>query len=169
MKFIENISALLRGKKRVDNDGLAFLPAALEIVETPPSPVGRTVAYVIMSLFILAVTWACLGRIDIVASAKGKIIPSGRTKVIQPLETSVVRAIHVHDGQAVKAGDVVIELDPTMNDADLGHERSDLVASRLEVARLRAVLSEGDPIANFKPPEGASPDLVATQREFLVD
>jgi hemolysin D len=88
--------------------------------------------------------------------------------VVQPLEIGVVRAIHVHDGQAVKAGDVLIELDPTMNDADLGHQRSDLIAAQLEVARLRAVLSDGDPLASFKPPNNASPDLIATQRQFLL-
>ena len=47
----------------------------------------------------LALAWACLGTVDIVATAPGKIIPSGRTKVIQPFETGVVRAIHVRDGQ----------------------------------------------------------------------
>ena len=148
---------------------LEFLPAALEIVETPPSPIGRATAATIAGLFCLALAWACLGSVDIVATAPGRIVPTGRTKVVQPLEIGVVHAIHVHDGQAVKTGDVLIELDPTMNDADLGHQRSDLIATQLEVARLRAVLSEGDPIANFKPPEGATPDLVATQRRFLMD
>ncbi len=80
------------------------MPAALEIVETPPSPTGRWIAYSIMALFAIALAWACLGRVDIIASATGKIIPSGRTKVIQPFETGVVRAIDVHDGQTVKAG-----------------------------------------------------------------
>jgi len=149
---------------------LEFLPAALEIVETPPSPVGRATAATLIGLFCIALAWAYLGYVDIVATAPGKIVPSGRTKVVQPLEIGVVRAIHVHDGQTVKAGDVLIELDPTINDAELGHQRSDLIAAQLEVARLRAVLSEdGDPIANFKPPDDASPDLVATQRQFLLD
>src|SRR5215472_10412978 len=158
--------AVSRGRRHE----LEFLPAALEIVETPPSPVGRATAVTLMGLFCIALVWATLGRVDIVATAPGKIVPSGRTKVVQPLEIGVVHAIHVRDGQTVKAGDVLIKLDPTMNDADLGHQRADLIAAQLEVARLRAVLSEtGDPIANFKPPEGASPDLVATQRQFLLD
>src|SRR5712671_5883342 len=65
---------------------LAFLPAALEIVETPPSPIGRTIAATIILLFCAALVWAWWGTIDIVASATGKIVPSGRTKVIQPFE-----------------------------------------------------------------------------------
>src|SRR5215467_8827154 len=90
-----------RGRRREE---LAFLPAALEIVETPPSPIGRTIAAAIILLFCAALVWAWWGTIDIVASATGKIVPSGRTKVIQPFETGVVRSIRVEDGQAVKAG-----------------------------------------------------------------
>ncbi len=149
---------------------LEFLPAALEIVETPPSPLGRATALTIGGLFCLALLWACFGQVDIVATAPGKIVPSGRTKVVQPLEMGVVRAIHVQDGQRVKAGDVLIELDPTINDAELRHDQADLIAAQLEVARLRAVLSEdADPLAHFVPPRAASPDLIATQRQFLLD
>src|SRR5581483_3402930 len=100
---------------------LAFLPAALEITETPPSPLGRAIALTIITVFCLALGWACIGTVDIVATAPGKIIPSGRTKVIQPFEAGVVRAIHVHNGQEVKAGEVLIELDPTMNEAESRH------------------------------------------------
>src|SRR5262249_44731971 len=106
----------------------AFLPAALEIVETPPSPVGRILAYIVIGIFCAALGWATFGTVDIVAIAPGKIVPSGRTKVIQPYETGVVRAIHVHDGQSVRSGDSLIELDSTMTDADLEHLKSDLMA-----------------------------------------
>jgi hemolysin D len=164
----KNVIPLPRGPNRRDNHELAFLPAALEIVETPPSPIGRAIGLTIIALFCLALTWACVGQIDIVASAPGKIIPSGRTKVIQPFETGVVRAIHVRDGQAVKAGDVLIELDPTMNQAELGHLRSDLIAAQLDVARLRAALAgHADPLEDFKPPEAASAALIEMQRQFL--
>jgi hemolysin D len=154
---------------RKDPENLAFLPAALEIVETPASPTRRAAAYAIMALVSIALAWACLGHVDIIASAKGKIIPSGRTKIIQPFETGVVRAIRVQDGQTVRAGEPMIELDPTMNEADGKHLASDLMAAKLDVARLQATLAEDDALTAFKPPEDASADMVAVQRKLLID
>ena len=150
-------------------EDLAFLPAALEIVETPPSPTGRAIALTIVAVFSAALIWACVGRVDIVAVASGKIIPSDRTKTIQPFETGVVRAIHVRDGQRVKAGTVLVELDPTMSDAELGHLRADLMAAQLEAARLRAALgSKDDLLGAFNPPAGAPIDLIEMHRRFLA-
>jgi hemolysin D len=89
--------------------------------------------------------------------------------VIQPFETGVVRAIHVRDGREVKAGEVLIELDSTMNAAESAHLRSDLNSAELDVARLTAALAEnGDPVAAFHPPEDAPPTLIATQRQYLL-
>jgi membrane fusion protein, hemolysin D len=144
---------------------LAFLPAALEIVETPPSPIGRAIAAAIVLLVAAALVWAWWGTIDIVASATGKIVPSGRTKVVQPLEAGVVRNIRVHDGQAVAAGEVLIELDPTMTEAEEDHLKSDLVAAELDVARLRAALAGQ---LDFVAPSGASPAQIEMHRQFLV-
>ena len=158
----------LRRKPQRRREELAFLPAALEIVETPPSPIGRAIAAVITVLFCLALIWARWGMIDIVASATGKILPSGRVKVIQPFETAVVRSIRVQDGQVVKAGDVLIELDPTANEAERDHLRNDLLAERLNIARLRAALSD-NPEAGFAPPTGADPELISTQRQLLLN
>ena len=169
MKSAKNIVEFPKQRDRRHKDELAFLPAALEIVETPPSPIGRAIGASIIALFAAALAWACIGTVDIVAVAPGKIIPSGRIKVIQPFETGVVRAIEVRDGQRVKSGDVLLELDPTINSAELEHLRSDRLAAQLEAARLRAVLDGGnDPLAHFKPPEGAPADLVGVQRCFLV-
>ncbi len=157
------------GAKQRDRDELAFLPAALEIVETPPSPIGRAIGATIIALFALALLWATLGKVDIVATATGKIIPTGYSKVIQPFETGVVRAIHVADGKIVKAGDVLIELDPTINEGETTHLQADLQSAQLDIARLHAALAEtDDPLAAFHPPEGADPALVTMQRQFLV-
>ena len=157
-------------KRRVERrrDELAFLPAALEIVETPPSPIGRAIVYTLVAVFTAAIAWASIGTVDIVAMAPGKIIPSGRTKTIQPFETGVVRAIHARDGQSVKTGDVLIELDPTMNAAELGHLKSDLVGAQLEAARLYAALSQDDPLGAFKPPADALGPLIEMQRRLLA-
>ena len=169
MKSARGVIPFPKERDRRDRDELAFLPAALEVVETPPSPIGRAVGVTIIAMFCVALAWATFGTIDIVASATGKIIPSGRTKVVQPFETGVVRAIHVRDGQGVKAGEVLIELDPTMNEAERNHLRSDLISARLDVARLHAALSGGaDPLSEFHPPAAAPPALVAMQRQFLI-
>jgi len=120
-------------------------------------------------LFVLALAWASLGHVDIVATAAGKIIPTGYSKVIQPFETGVVHAILVTNGQTVNAGDVLIELDSTINEGETNHLRGDLQSAQLDIARLRAALTDtDDPIAAFHPPEGANPALVAMQRQFLV-
>jgi hemolysin D len=157
-----------RPVRRTDHE-LAFLPAALEIAETPPSPVGRAVVATIIAIFCVAAAWATIGKVDIVVTAAGKIIPSGRTKLIQPLEAGVVRAILVHDGQQVRAGESLIELDPTITTAERDRVQGDLVAAQLDVARLRATLADGDdPLANFHPPEGATPVQIKMHQQFLL-
>ena len=169
MKAEKKILPFRTGPKPRDREELEFLPAALEIVETPPSPLGRAIGVTIIGLFVLALGWASLGHVDIVATAPGKIIPNGYSKVIQPFETGVVRAILVANGQNVKEGDVLIELDSTINEGEINHLRSDLQSAQLDIARLRAALTDtDDPLAAFHPPEGADPALVAMQRQFLV-
>jgi len=169
IKSAENVVRLRAGTRTRNTDELAFLPAALEIVETPPSPVGHILSYIVIAIFCIGLAWAAFGTVDIVAVAPGKIIPSGRTKVIQPFETGVVRAINVRDGQSVKVGDTLVELDPTMAGAELGHLKSDLMSARLEVARLRAALAgHEDPTIDFQPPEDASAESIEMSRRFLI-
>ncbi|MFG6417010.1 HlyD family type I secretion periplasmic adaptor subunit [Roseateles sp. DC23W] len=135
----------LAGPRRM-LDERAFLPAALALQETPPHPAPRRAAIVICSLFLAALLWAVVGQIDIVAVAQGRIIVSQRSKTIQPLETSVVKAIHVRDGDKVKAGDLLIELDSTLTAADstrVGEERSAASSETLRTQALLAALGQG--------------------------
>jgi hemolysin D len=157
------------GPKPRDREELAFLPAALEIVETPPSPIGRAIGATLVGLFVLTLAWASLGHVDIVATATGKIIPTGHSKVIQPFETGVVSAIRVANGQNVIAGDVLVELDSTINEGEIRHLKADFQSAQLDAARLHAALADtDDPLSTFHPPEGADPALVAMQRQFLL-
>lgn len=147
----------------------AFLPAALEIIETPPTPIGRLGAYCLVAVFAFALAWACIGRVDIVAVAKGKIVPTGHTKIVQPFETGVVREIRVRDGQKIMAGDSLIELDPTMTQADLAHLQNDLIAAKIDIARLTAALkSEGDPSVQFVPPPGSSVEQANMGEQYFL-
>jgi hemolysin D len=149
---------------------LEFLPAALEILETPASPAGRAIGLVIILFLAVAIGWATLGRVDIIAAAQGKIVPTGRSKVIQPFETGVLRRIAVQDGQAVKAGEVLIELDPTINAAERDRAAKELLVARLDVARLRAALAGADDAdAALVLPEQASPAQAQVQRALLIN
>ena len=121
-------------------DEVAFLPAALSLQETPVHPAPRRFAYLLMGLFVLALLWACIGEVDIVAVAPGRIIVSDRTKIIQPLEASVVKAVLVKDGDKVLAGQVLVELDPTMAAADSVSVQSQLKAASSEAARTQTLL-----------------------------
>lgn len=143
-----------------------FLPAALEIQAAPPSPIGRAILWTIMALLTVSVVWASVGRIDIVATAQGKVIPSGYSKVIQPYETGVIAAIRVQDGQVVKRGEVLIELDPTQNQADRDRASNEYRAARVEAARLQALIAG---VSTFVAPPESDPQYVRLQRQLLRD
>ncbi|MDB5513568.1 MAG: HlyD family type secretion periplasmic adaptor subunit [Tardiphaga sp.] len=164
--------AVEKAKQRWKRDDTArqFLPAALEILETPASPAGRAIGLTIILFFVLALAWAIMGHVDIIATASGKIVPTGRTKTIQPLETGIVSAIHVRDGDHVTAGQVLIELDRTVTQAERKHVAQDLVASQLDVARLQALHDQFDSGVippGLVAPAGASDADVARTRSTM--
>jgi hemolysin D len=152
---------------------LEFLPAALEIMETPASPAGRAIAATIILFLVVAVGWSIIGHIDIVAVAAGKVVPTGRTKTVQPLDTGIVTAILVKDGDRVTAGQVVMRLDQTVAAAERNHVGHDLLVSKLDVARLaalRAGLETGaDPEASFAPPGEAPAAQIVRTRATMIE
>jgi hemolysin D len=150
-------------------DEREFLPAALEVVETPASPAGRALGYLIVLFFAIAVAWALLGRVDVIATAPGRVLPTGDVKVIQPADAGVVRAIHVQDGDHVRAGQVLIELDPTQTAADSARLSRDLAQAKLDVARLTALAAalQGRRAPHFVAPPDADPEGVAQARAAM--
>jgi hemolysin D len=114
------------------SDELQFLPAAMEIEQSAPPLYGRLILWAIVSLVLLALLWACMGRIDIVAIAPGKIIPIGKAKQIQAFEHGVVQAIHVREGEAVRRGDPLLSFDATLSAADVQRASEDLHEARLQ-------------------------------------
>jgi hemolysin D len=118
-----------------------FLPAALEVMETPPSPVGRVVQWAIVSFLVIASVWSCVGRVDVVATATGQISPREQVKTIQSREFGTVRAIYVKNGQRVSTGDILIELDPTIAAADESQARRAVVNAQMSLARSRMLVA----------------------------
>lgn len=141
-------------------DELEFLPAALEVVETPPPALARIVALALVSLLFVALGWACLGKVDVVSAAPGKLVPKGGGKVVQPLETGTVSAIDVHDGQHVRKGQVLVELEATDALTDRDRLQGELAAAKLDVARLQAVALG----KRFADPNGADAAAAAVAR-----
>ena len=124
-------------KDRLDYE---FLPEAAEIEETPPSPFGRIILWTIVLVMVAAFLWSYFGKVDEEVVARGKVIPDGMVKIIQPRETGVIRAIHVVEGQKVKKGDLLIELDPTMSQAEVESSERSLTINRYDMERLKAEL-----------------------------
>lgn len=114
-----------------------FLPAALELLETPAPAMPRAVMWTIIAALSVTILWSIVGKVDLIAVATGKVIAAGKTKVIQPAETGVIKRIVVTDGQAVRAGEVLIELEAaaTATSAETARIREALTAVRLEAAR----------------------------------
>lgn len=132
-----------------------FLPAALEIQERPPHPLSRALAWTLIGLFSLGILWACLGKVNVVASAEGKIIPSTRSKIIQPANAGVIKAIYVSEGRVVKAGDALLELEQTLTQADTQRLQNALdtaLAEKQRLAHFTALLT-GQP----QPVDGLNP------------
>ncbi len=123
------------GDKRSQHE-IDFLPAALEIRERPPHPASRVTAWTILTLFTIGFVWACLGEVDIVATAEGKVVPSGQVKTIQPYDLGVVSQILVTEGQIVKAGDVLVILDQAQTAADETRLQQEVLQNRLNYMRL---------------------------------
>lgn len=120
-------------------DEAAFLPAALSLQDTPVHPAPRRIAFALIALFLIALAWAVLGQVDIVAVAPGRIVVSERTKVVQPLERSVVKRILVTDGDLVEAGQPLVELDPTSATADKASVLEQLKSAQSEALRTQAL------------------------------
>ncbi len=143
-----------------------FLPSVLEIQQAPPSPIGRALLWTIVAAFAAGVLWATLGRMDVVATAQGRIISGGDSKIIRTDEAGVIASIHVQDGQAVKQGEVLVELDATRNVTDRARAVNGYRAANVGAARLRALI-HGQ--ATFEAPTGADEAYVLAQQQLLRD
>jgi hemolysin D len=119
---------------------LEFLPATLSLQVAPVSPAGRWVARIILGLLVIVLLWSVLGKIDIIVNGQGKVIASGRTKTIASVEIAKVTAIHVAEGDSVKAGDLLLELDARGPDSERNKADLERQLGLLQMERSKALL-----------------------------
>ena len=127
--------------KSTEPGAFEFAPAILRAQHENASPLPRTVLYIALALFAVMLAWACFGRLDIIAVAQGKLIPSSYVKILQPAESGVLREILVGDGQEVKAGQVLLRMDTEVSDADQATVETDLMLRRLQLRRIESELA----------------------------
>lgn len=118
-----------------EKDETEFLPAHLELIDTPVSKYPRLIAYLIMTFLVIAIVLSILGKVEIVATANGKLTLSGRSKEIKPIENSMVKDIMVTEGQSVKKGHVLLKLTALGAEADTLKTQSSLIQAKLEQIR----------------------------------
>ncbi|WP_253705999.1 HlyD family type I secretion periplasmic adaptor subunit [Bradyrhizobium sp. WD16] len=140
-----------------------FQTDAIEIEERTPPRVARLTLYCVVALILAAVAWASVSHVDMIVTAQGKLITTRPNLVVQPLETSVIREIHVKAGDRVNRGDVLATLDPTFSQADLDQLRNRVAAFDATINRLKAELAGQDYVVGV----GASGDEVLQRKMFL--
>ena len=126
---------------RMQADDREFLPSALEIIETPASPVAMSLIVVMAAMVVSAIAWACIGTTDIIAIASGKVQPVGNVKVIQPLEAGKITVLKAANGQQVAKGDILLQLENATAVADQTGLRESLMSINAETARRRSAIS----------------------------
>lgn len=150
---------------------LAFLPAHLELTETPPHPAPLWTARVLLVAALLVVLTCAFGQLDIVAVAPGQLIPNANVKVIQPAVTGVVRRILVRNGERVSEGQLLIDLDPTQAAADADKAKTSKIDAQLTLARAQALLTALE--KNSQPQvvqvTGATPERQADTQNLAQD
>ena len=98
---------------------LEFESPTAALIEAPVKPAARSILWTIVSAVIASMAVAALFPIDMVVTGSGRVVSLQATNVVQPLETAIVRAINVREGQTVRAGEVLARLDPTFSGADV--------------------------------------------------
>jgi len=134
--------------KKVDDDSYEFKPVIAEIEDTPQNPLGRTLLYIVIFLIVFSVLWLCFAKVDVVVSSRGKVVPSGEIKILKPLETGVVSKILVKEGDRVKKGDVLMQIDPSVSSVNLETKQTELDNLNMSIIRLKALGSQTE-LANL--------------------
>ena len=158
--YFSRINQKLQEKREYE-----FLPATLEVLERPPAPFSRFMLFFIITLSSFILGCSSFAKMDVVVSGMGIVVPKGKVKIVQSLESAIITAIHVRDGQIVKKGDPLITMDNTESRVDAETISKELTEISLTIARLTAQIEENPDL--FIPPPQAGRESVVLHRKLL--
>ena len=142
------------GQPRVlSPDALDFAPGLLSIQESPPARLPRVVLYLVCGLFVILACWSIFGKLDIVASAEGKLVPQSYVKIVQPADAGIVQDILVREGEHVVAGQVLMRMDAKDALADQETVQTELALRSLQLRRIDAELGSRAPVKQAGDPD----------------
>lgn len=133
------------------NDVHEFQPLLVEIEDRPLNPLGHSILWLIFGVIFFGIMWLSFATIDIVVSARGKVMPTGEVKILQPIETGVIAKILVKEGEHVEKDQVLMQIDPSVTQTSLASKDKDLIVHILENERLSALVENRKPnFAQYK-------------------
>lgn len=118
-----------------------FLPEILALQEEPPSPLPRFVLWTVLALIGALSVWACVGKLDVVAVAEGRLVPKSQLRIVQPAEGGVMRELLVREGERVGVGQVLARMDVRAAEADAATAQNEAALKRLQLRRIEAELA----------------------------
>jgi len=143
-----------------------FMPATVEVLDRPPAPFSRALLIFIVVFTVFVIGWASFARMDIVVSATGVVLPTGKVKVVQPLEPGIITDIYVRDGQFVKKGDLLVSMDNKDSLTDINTIKIELTKVELVILRFEAQLQND--VELFVPSVEIDEQSVQLHRQLLV-
>lgn len=153
-------------KKEQHNDVHEFQPLLVEIEDRPLNPLGRSILWLIFAVIFFGILWLSFAKIDIVVSARGKVVPSGEIKILQPIETGVISKILVKEGEHVEKDQVLMQIDPSVTQTSLASKEKDLMVHMLENERLSALVENKKP--NWSKFEHLDQSLLQEQKDLYI-
>lgn len=132
---------MIKNLTSLSPDALDFAPGLLSIQENPPARLPRALMYAVSALFVLLLLWAVYGKLDIIASAEGRLVPQTYVKIVQPADAGIVQDILVKEGEKVVAGQVLMRMDTHIAQADARAIETELALRSLQLRRIDAELA----------------------------
>jgi hemolysin D len=128
-------------KSTAASEEIEWSPSIQTILDHPPALFPRQLIFGGTLFFLAFAAWAYFGQIDEVGQAKGQLIPRGDIYKIHPVELGKVTRIAVKEGQRVKAGQLLAELDTQTADGDVSRLRQAIAAEQVQLSQMELLVS----------------------------